>query len=88
MQGCEFLSYFPGLGGFFPGGIVHVLLWGLIILVLVYLAGKLIGAISSDRVRENRDRVDSLSILKMRFARGEISREDYLRMREILEQSP
>lgn len=31
------------------------------------------------------DRIDSLAIIKMRLARGEISREDYLAMKKALE---
>ncbi|HYR02816.1 MAG TPA: SHOCT domain-containing protein [Syntrophobacteria bacterium] len=64
-----------------------LLVWGLVILFFVYLAAKLLGVLGSGRARESRDRADSLDILNLRFARGEISRDEYLKMRELLEQS-
>ncbi|WP_394713390.1 SHOCT domain-containing protein [Desulfogranum marinum] len=36
------------------------------------------------RPNANPDRHDSLTILKNRFAKGEISQEEYSRMKEIL----
>jgi len=75
------------MGGFFPGGIVSMLIWVLIFLVLVYLGIKLFRALTSEQTKQNRDNFDSFEILKMRYARGEISHEDYLTMKETLRQS-
>ena len=84
MGGCEFLTYFSGPGGFFAGGMAPLSAWGLVIVFVVYLAAKLIGVLGSGRARESKDRADSLDILNLRFARGEISREEYLeKKREI-----
>ena len=87
MGGCDFLTYVSGQGRFFAGGMAPLLVWGLVIVCLVYVAATLIGVLGSGRARESRDRADSLDILNLRFARGEISREEYLKMRELLEQA-
>jgi putative membrane protein len=79
--------YFSWMGGFFPGGIFSILIWGLIILALIYVAVKLFGAIRSGQSLQNTDRNHSLNILKIRYATGEIGHEDYLTMKETLKQS-
>lgn len=75
---------FPGTGnllsGFGPfGGIMGVLL----IIVLIGLIYKLFRE-SRPGTNAASDKHDSLKILKARFARGEISLEEYQRMREFL----
>ena len=79
--------HFSWMGNFFPGGILSMFIWILIILALVYLAIKLFRALNSEQTKQNRDNFDSFEILKMRYARGEISQEDYLTMKETLRQS-
>jgi len=74
-------------GSFFPGGIVSILIWVLIFLALVYLGIKLFRALTSEKINQSRDTFDSFEILKMRYARGEISHEEYLTMKETLRQS-
>ncbi|MEJ2364238.1 MAG: SHOCT domain-containing protein [Deltaproteobacteria bacterium] len=64
-----------------------MLIWVLIILALFYLAMKLFRALNLEQPKKNRDNFDSLEILKMRYARGEISHEDYLTMKETLRRS-
>ena len=64
-----------------------MLIWVLIILALFYLAMKLFRALNLEQTKQNRDNLDSFEILKMRYARGEISHEDYLTMKETLRQS-
>ena len=79
--------HYSWMGSIFPGGIVSMLIWALIILAFVYLAIKLFRALTSEQIRQNRDTFDSFEILKSRYARGEISHEDYLAMKETLKQS-
>ncbi len=79
--------HYSWMGSFFPGGIVSMLIWVLIILAFVYLAIRLFRALTSQQTKQNRDDFDSFEILKMRYARGEISHEDYLTMKETLKQS-
>ena len=59
----------------------------LIILALLYLGIKLFRVLNLEQTTQNRDRLDSFEILKMRYARGEISHEDYLTMKETLKES-
>jgi uncharacterized membrane protein len=80
-------SHYSWMGSFFPGGIVSMLIWVLIILALVYLGIKLFRVLSSEKIKPNRDNLDSFEILKMRYARGEISHADYLTMKDTLKQS-
>jgi putative membrane protein len=79
--------HYSWMGSFFSGGIVSMLIWVLIVLALVYLAVKLFRALNTEQTEQNRDNFDSFEILKMRYARGEISHEDYLTMKETLKQS-
>ncbi len=72
------------IGGFFPGGIVFFLIWGLIILAVVFPAIKLFGMIRSGKGEQRIDRIDSLNILKDRFAKGNISEKEYINMKEVL----
>ena len=75
------------MGGVFSGGIFSLLLWGIIVFILVYLAIRLFGSLRSRQTGQDRDRHDSLDILKVRYARGELSQDDYARMKEILLQT-
>lgn len=84
MWECSNSPYFWWMGGIFPGGVLSILIWGLIIFALVYLAVKLLGFMRSREARENRDRMDSLQILQVRYARGELNREEYAKIRETL----
>ena len=78
MWGCN--AFGPHWGGF----IFPVLFYSVLILALVLLAMKLFQSIRVDK-KGTDDRRDSLEILKARFARGEISSEEFVRMKEILE---
>ena len=84
MWGCDYFPNFSWMGGIFPNGIFSILLWGLIIFIFVYLAIKLLGKLSHGETNHNKDRYDSLAILKMRFAKGDISREEYTEMKNTL----
>ncbi|MGB3223257.1 MAG: SHOCT domain-containing protein [Desulforhopalus sp.] len=75
---------YPGAGNFLFGygpfgGIMRLL----IIIVLIVLIYKLFRG-SRPGTNAASDKHDSLNILKARFARGEISLEEYQRMREFL----
>jgi putative membrane protein len=72
---------------FFPNPFFSLLVCGLIILALGYLILKFVKLFNS-RLHHHeghaRDRDDSLEIIKMRFAKGQLSSEEYVRMRNIL----
>jgi uncharacterized membrane protein len=84
MMGCDYLPFSSWMGGGFGGGIFSLLFWGLIILVLVFVAVKLFGSIRSNQTGPFRDKNDSLAILKMRYVNGEITQEQYVKMKDIL----
>ena len=90
MWGCDYIPFLGGsswAGGFFPGGIFYLLVWGLIVLLFVYAAVWIFKAVTADKYARHRDRVDSLAILKARFAKGEISSEEFNKMKQVLSQS-
>ena len=70
-------NFFMGFGPF--GGLLGLAFFVLII----YLIAKLVMSLFS-KPTANPDWQDSLTILKNRFAKGEITQEEYNKMREIL----
>ena len=72
-----FGKYFIGLGPF--GGILALLLLFVILYFIIRLVMSFMPKPNADV-----DKTDSLEILKKRFAKGEISPEEYQRMRELL----
>lgn len=88
MWGCDYGPMSGGWwGGFFPGSLFSLLLWGLVILLLVFLAIQIFRSQTHCPRGPAQDRFDSEAILKARFAKGEISREEFIRMRQILSHS-
>jgi len=70
-----------------PGGIVSLLLWGAALAALVVVIVAVTNIVRSKKDAQttvDRDRNDSFEILKRRFARGEVSEEEYMRMRSVL----
>lgn len=87
MWNCDFLPFSRGLwGGFFPGNLLSLLICGLVIFIIVYLAIRIFRSQVHGSHGSSLDRIDSQSILKVRFARGEISREEYIKMKQLLSQ--
>ena len=85
MWGCDYGPVMGGWwGGFFPGSIFSLLLCGLIIVLVVFLAIRMFRSQTDGRQGPAQDRFDSEAILKTRFAQGEISHEEFVRMKEIL----
>jgi len=56
-----------------------MMVWGLVVLLFVYAAVRIFKAVTAG--------IDSLAILKARFAKGEISHEEFNKMKQILSQS-
>jgi putative membrane protein len=75
---------YHGMGKFFMGfGPFGGLLSLFFVLLLIYLAVRTVRSFIPSP-KASSDREDSLGILKNRLAKGEISQEEYHRMREIL----
>ena len=84
MWGCNFNSNIPVLGYFLSHGFLSLLFWGAVIALTVILISKLFR--KGHPNVSNGDRIDSLEILRMRFARGEIDKDEFQRMKQILTQ--
>lgn len=82
MWGCNYSG--AGLGHwFFGGGIIGFGLTALIIILIAALVLKLMRGNQQNK-SQNSDRLDSLMILKNRFAKGEITEQEYKKMRDVL----
>ena len=87
MWGCGSQAAYSGYwggGGFFLGPIFSILIWILVILLLVRLAMWIYSRLTIDKTVSTKDRVDSLAILQARFARGDVSEEEFLQMKSFL----
>ena len=82
MWGCDYNG--TGFGHlFFGGGIIGFFIILLIVMVIAGLIFKLIKTNQSKNL-SSLDRRDTLEILKIRFAKGEITEEEYEHMKAIL----
>ena len=70
-------------GAPFPYSLIGILVNILMVVTIAYIVVLTIRSLMS-KGKENRDAVDSLEIVKQKYARGEISEEEFLRMKEIL----
>ena len=87
MLGCDYGPMSGGWwGGFLPGSLLSPLLWGLVVVLIVFLAIRIFKSQTHGPQGTSRDRSDSEAILKVRFAKGEISREEFVKMRQVLSQ--
>jgi putative membrane protein len=71
------------------GGIFGILLIGVIIWAVIQLTNKNDSSNSFDTSRNKIDggEKDALDIIKKRYARGEINRDEYARLKQDLRQS-
>jgi putative membrane protein len=70
-----------GAGGFGFGWIFMILFWTLLILGVVYLMKQLFGTQRTVSRTETAE-----DILKMRYASGEISRDEYIEKKSLISQ--
>ncbi|VFQ43486.1 SHOCT domain-containing protein [Desulfoluna butyratoxydans] len=82
MWGCTYNG--AGLGHWlFGGGIFGFGLTALIVIIIAALVLKIAKA-PHHKKNENLDTLDSLMILKNRFAKGEITEQEYQKMKQTL----
>jgi putative membrane protein len=82
MWGCNYSG--TGYGHwFFGGGMIGFATMILIVIIVAVLIFKLIKS-NQYKGPRNFDKDDSLMILKMKFAKGEISEQEYQSKKEIL----
>jgi len=90
MWGCDYIPFLGGsswAGGLSPRGILYLLIWGFVVLLFVYAVVRIFKGVTADKSGRHRDRIDSLAILKARFAKGEISSKEFNKMKQILSQN-
>lgn len=81
---------FEGMGwGWIGFGVLHMLLfWVLVILGIVVLVRALSGGSGATRSGSDTERPHAMEILKARYAKGEITREQFEQMRRDIGESP
>ena len=86
MWNCNFGPFAGGGwgGGFFPANFLSLLLLGLVVLLIVLAVIRILKPRAEKPNGSFRDLTDSEEILKVRFAKGEISREEFIKMRQTL----
>lgn len=85
MWGCNYLGSWGS--GIFPHGIFFMLVWILIIALAIYVAIRIFRTRTPNTGAWSQDRIDSLQILKARFANGEITQEEFAKIKQVLSQS-
>ncbi|MDZ7697536.1 MAG: SHOCT domain-containing protein [Deltaproteobacteria bacterium] len=63
---------------------LSLLVWGLLIAGLIYVGIRVTRSLGSGNHTPYRDMHDSLEIAKQRFAKGDITEEEYTRMKKVL----
>jgi len=87
MGGCDYGTISGGFWGwFFSGSLMFLMIFALVVFLFGYLAIRICKSQRYGPKGSFKDRLDSEAILKVRFARGEISREEFIKMRQILSQ--
>lgn len=87
MWGCEYLPYSGDWwGSFFPWNLwlLLFLITVLFIVLMSYAVNRLIKTHTHNSFGSSRDEIDSLAILKARFTKGEISHEEFIKMKRSL----
>ena len=87
MWGCNFYSDIPFVSYLFPNGLSSLLMWAAIIIALVFVLTRIFRQTGNTREGNIRDSKDSLEFLKIRYAKGEIGQEEYIKMKQILSRS-
>jgi putative membrane protein len=74
-----------GWGGWLLGGLMMLLFWGGIIALVFFSIRAISGSSNRTATRQSNNGENALNIVKMRYARGELSKEEYETIRSDLE---
>jgi len=83
MWNCNW-GYYHWPWGFFHGHGILAILFGILLLIASLFFITYVIRLLTVKNNDRRDRNDSLAILKSRYASGAISQEEFLRIRDIL----
>jgi putative membrane protein len=84
MWWCNLYSGGQIFGYYLPHGIYSIFFWGLILFLIVFLVIRVSKGPEGKKSANNSDRIDSMEILKMRYAKGEIDKEEFNKMKRVL----
>ena len=85
MWNCNTLFGFSGMGGFHPwGGLFHLLFWGALILFIIWTIKRVTRQVAAPSSPAGNE---AASILDNRFARGDLSAEEYRQAKQTLNKS-
>lgn len=76
---------YGGFGGFGFMGIFSMVIWLVILIVIIYFLFMFIRDFGSKNSITKTGKSHALNILKERYAKGEITKEEYLSMKKDLE---
>ncbi|BCS97294.1 hypothetical protein DSLASN_29260 [Desulfoluna limicola] len=85
MWDCNTMFGFSDMGGFHPwGGFFHLLFWGALILFIIWTIKRVTRQAAAPSPSQGNE---AASILDNRFARGELSAEEYRQAKQTLNKS-
>ncbi len=84
MWGCNYYSNLPFIESLFSRGIFSLIFLGLFIFLIIFIIKTIITKNKRRKESFATDRNDSLGILKIRYAKGEINNEEFNKMRQVL----
>jgi uncharacterized membrane protein len=85
MWGCDYnAGVFQSGGYFFNNGFITLLFIGGAILLVALILKYIIPVVKEKYSEDDQDTLDSLRLLKIRYAQGKISEEEYHSMYNVL----
>ncbi len=84
MWGCNYYSDIPLIGPFLSHGLFSLILWGVFLFFIIFLIFKILNRGGSQNKSIFNDKHDSLEILRMRYANGEINTEEFNKIKQAL----
>lgn len=84
MWGCNFYSEIPFIGSLLPHGIISLIFWGILLFLILFFIIRVVKGDNGQNRSIANDRHDSLDILKIRYAKGEINSEEFKKIKQAL----
>ena len=84
MWGCNFYSNIPLMQNQLSNVVFSLFFCGVILFLLIMLILQIVKKISNSKDYTGNDKRDSFEILKFRYAKGEINRQEFNKMKQVL----